>query len=781
MSWEALKSAVSAVITDNGDNEITGPILKALINNNLIPQLGAGKYQGLAVPTTNPITPETEVFYIAIQAGVYSNFGGVTVREGISVLKYVAGGTGWTKEELYYKQDILDLINSSVFSGFKSYLTLADLNAVSPIPSDNTPAKVTNDPTASNNGYYSVQGTAWVKDAEIYQKEIKLYTDISALKSDINLLEDDFVGLQIEGTARQRNGRMFYRIKNLINTTGGLIADDDSLVLLNNGLYAVAQQDTGAQKLPFDLSRINMHFKVLKGIPWQQSETGGEITVTSTSFASLGYMSINVSDTSNFVNNQLICYKADNGKYYSTVIESIAGNTLNLRTPIEATCTIGINVHNFYVNNAHPNPYGFYSIIDYALDELKTITKKVHEFSISDFEGITGNETLSTSAVNNILKSGGSLSSFLEVSTTANNEGITTIKPLNLKEGMYKIIGFIGVGSTVGDTESNLIQLGINEIEITTGNNLQVAEKSLQGFNCSNYFELDYYARNNTNQKIIIRNTKGVAGTFNISKLMVLKVEGFRNNLDTGKHAMLGDSWYAFGDIQDRIIERLPNAKIFNLGVPGHKADALLARFDTDVTPTKPDFVWIMCGTNDYFSTDALSEFEFSMNRLKQKIASINASAFVFDSSVGEIDNPTYTSNFLLSRQYAIQGTYHSQSGKAEYDSRIVRERFFVDVQLVNTTEKLIYMPPVITKKPFFITQSFFNLSSCDINIGFKTSIGVPSEGVTTYAANSLIQESSKIKSNAPSGSKFISISAARTVAGTVTLKGYIEIEYEQQ
>lgn len=53
-------------------------------------------FAGIATPSTNPETPSGKVFYIAIQAGTYTNFSDVSVTEGITILKN--NGTTWNKE-----------------------------------------------------------------------------------------------------------------------------------------------------------------------------------------------------------------------------------------------------------------------------------------------------------------------------------------------------------------------------------------------------------------------------------------------------------------------------------------------------------------------------------------------------------------------------------------------------------------------------------------------------------------------------------------------------------
>lgn len=81
-NYTELKAAVSAVIKQNGNNEITGALLQntllSIINN-----VGANAtYIGTATPATNPGTPDGNVFYISATPGMYTNFGGLVLERG---------------------------------------------------------------------------------------------------------------------------------------------------------------------------------------------------------------------------------------------------------------------------------------------------------------------------------------------------------------------------------------------------------------------------------------------------------------------------------------------------------------------------------------------------------------------------------------------------------------------------------------------------------------------------------------------------------------------------
>ncbi len=79
--YSILKSAIAAVIKQNGNNEITGELLQQALLS-MINSLGAGyQFAGIATPTTNPGTPDYNVFYLATDPGVYANFNGVSLGE----------------------------------------------------------------------------------------------------------------------------------------------------------------------------------------------------------------------------------------------------------------------------------------------------------------------------------------------------------------------------------------------------------------------------------------------------------------------------------------------------------------------------------------------------------------------------------------------------------------------------------------------------------------------------------------------------------------------------
>lgn len=95
-NYNTLKSAIADVVKTNNDHEITGALLQQVLFS-MIGSLGLGyQYMGVATPSTNPGTPDQNVFYFAKTPGAYQYFSNVIIQEKeIALLKY---NGAWSKE-----------------------------------------------------------------------------------------------------------------------------------------------------------------------------------------------------------------------------------------------------------------------------------------------------------------------------------------------------------------------------------------------------------------------------------------------------------------------------------------------------------------------------------------------------------------------------------------------------------------------------------------------------------------------------------------------------------
>lgn len=113
--WSDLKAAIANIIKTNGNQEITGRVLQNVLNN-IISSVGENaSFVDVATPTTNPGTPDGNVFYIAYTAGNYVNFqskaGNLTVNPGELAILYNEM-TNWGKSVIGMSSDgVITLMN----------------------------------------------------------------------------------------------------------------------------------------------------------------------------------------------------------------------------------------------------------------------------------------------------------------------------------------------------------------------------------------------------------------------------------------------------------------------------------------------------------------------------------------------------------------------------------------------------------------------------------------------------------------------------------------------
>lgn len=100
-NWSTLKAAISNVIKQNGNQEITGQLLQNVLNN-IVSSVGENStFAGIATPATNPGVPDGPVFYFANEPGIYSNFSSIIISYyGICIL-YNDMNNSWKSIKLY--------------------------------------------------------------------------------------------------------------------------------------------------------------------------------------------------------------------------------------------------------------------------------------------------------------------------------------------------------------------------------------------------------------------------------------------------------------------------------------------------------------------------------------------------------------------------------------------------------------------------------------------------------------------------------------------------------
>ena len=123
-NYTNLKNIIDQYITTNGQGDITGAILNDVLKS-IVDSIGADfLFAGVAEPNSNPGSPDQNVFYLAGLAGVYTNFGGVSVPNGVSVLLW---NGSWSCNTVITGDGVFDISAYKASGG--NLATFADLSA----------------------------------------------------------------------------------------------------------------------------------------------------------------------------------------------------------------------------------------------------------------------------------------------------------------------------------------------------------------------------------------------------------------------------------------------------------------------------------------------------------------------------------------------------------------------------------------------------------------------------------------------------------------------------
>ena len=104
--YEQLKAAISAIIRTNNNQEITGATLQSTLLSIINTIAQGSTFKGVATTSTNPGSPDANVFYIAGRPGYYPNFN-LELAAGLHVIENKTGG--WVNTEI--QLDVVDAVN----------------------------------------------------------------------------------------------------------------------------------------------------------------------------------------------------------------------------------------------------------------------------------------------------------------------------------------------------------------------------------------------------------------------------------------------------------------------------------------------------------------------------------------------------------------------------------------------------------------------------------------------------------------------------------------------
>lgn len=406
---------------------------------------------------------------------------------------------------------------------------------------------------------------------------------------------------------------------------------------------------------------IDMHYGILNGVGWGPNEVAGVLgTSTTTTAVNRGGLEIPVIDATVFKVDQLICFVGKDGQYYPGVVKSLSSTSIFLKVSCPVDLDIGAPVYAFYRNDAHASEYGNYAIIDGSLRQLTHNELHVATQSPSTWVGSAGG-TVTQDQTFTYNNPGAVVSGHYGALVSCPGLGAgASSPPLSLRGGVYAVQVPLNVGQRVGGYSGGIV---IDVVETTAaGQTFVVGTQTTFGHDGIRLFKCIFSVQPGSTVHLNARTANSGGAYFCLGQVRYFRITDKIKNLDSGRHVLFGDSWVANDWVLSRLAIGLPNAEIIRKGVPGDFMTGLVARFWTDVAPLKPDFVWVMCGTNDYYSYTA-ARFAAELSTIKRNIMMIGAQAIFWNASVGSAYYPVPPFERLTnSRSFAMDITYHDQA-----------------------------------------------------------------------------------------------------------------------
>jgi hypothetical protein len=360
------------------------------------------------------------------------------------------------------------------------------------------------------------------------------------------------------------------------------------------------------------------------------------------------------------VEQQLLVVLGTDNEYYTVSVSGVSGSTVTLSSALLVGVSAGSTLWNFYINESHPNEYGYRAIAD---ELVRSVLYSEREIYRGLQPSIVGTATVAESTTANAFTPGGANSPAYLVTPAAAGDGCSWSFTTN-RAGRYRARFKI---NTAGGNDVHFV-IKLNGASVYDWNVPKIADGYPQEF-C---FEISDPGAVSLQ---LVRNS--TTTIFIVSQLSILEITGAGlAEFSSGRHVMFGDSWFAIasddglGDfgIIDRLRERFPNATWINEGVGGNDGPALVARFDADVPSQNPDFVHILGagGTNGYYGGNSVTVEGNALGFLRSRTMEIGAVPIVYTSSVGSAAlSPT---RFALSRQYASEIKWWDYAGERTWE-----------------------------------------------------------------------------------------------------------------
>jgi len=496
---------------------------------------------------------------------------------------------------------------------------------------------------------------------------------------------------------------------------------------------------SGAGVIPVDL-----HYGALMGIGPRTGELFSDSAVfTLASSVAVGAKTLTLTNASSgIVNNQLIAIKHAGG-YSTHFVTSVSGANIGFSPALDYAVTdLASAVSTFYKDQYHPTTYGYRALADYC---VKNLPKKMIAVSQFYLNKNSASSTITTDSTNGALNMGSSVVPAKSVTTST----VAT-------QGAF----YTGKIREAGDFIAKLETYSAVDVSVFVSIDGNASYEYLIESGYAGMTEIRFSLKEPYQTVTIRVCAVGTSVTVNVAEVVdIYLVVGDVGGLDYGKHCLLGDSWFAQVGFAERLAELLPNATIVNKGVGGRKAADVLAAFSTDVTE-RYDFIWCICGTNDYVAGTTQAAYSNATTRIKGLAVGSADKFIMLGSSVGSAD--TSATEFNLSRQYAKLTEYADQLRLTEHVLSIPATTVAAGANQV--LANIGYFDPVFTITGFYCLGA-------GLSMRHKSTIGGSGSQILTMGDNALSTTKTSYNIGA---ARMVDVYANNASGSPITYSGYI-------
>jgi len=501
---------------------------------------------------------------------------------------------------------------------------------------------------------------------------------------------------------------------------------------------------------------VDMHYQTLCATGWTQQDANllqqgldGARSTTLSQSTTVGTYDLTVSSADGFAAGMMIAYQATGGEFYpAKIYKMMGGNVLRLDRPIVAASTAGAIAGPLYGNDAHPNLYGGWAVADDALRQLtgsRVSTFESRTPSLVAWSPVGGAAVTPNSSVSYL--NVGDSSSGIGLTVDGNNPGGgVKSTPFLIGAGDHEALIPLNVGLRTGGYSGHVV-VYVDETKLDGTTTTVGTSQPMNGYEGGFLARVKFTSSGWSNITVRVVTGNGGGYRFYVGALEFRRLGDQAPDLNKGAHVILADSWGVdTRPIPTRLAARLPGAQFFAAGVVGNIASQLLDRFDTDVTPKNPDFVWVIVGTNDFYRSITAEQFGQQINQIKEKIKAIGAVPIFLTPSVGAITfSPQQLSN---SRVYAQSVVYSDTPPIEDLSSYIDSHASFQFIAPANTISTAWVFPSLFVGEAFL---RFLLTNSPYVSVRMEygtTSDGAGGKDVTVFPGATVVRDARLPRTN---------------------------------